>query len=150
MATTYLIDSNILIYAGNEDSEYHTRASEVMRKMSVGEIQACIAYQSLYEFYAVITDPKRVEKPVSLQTAREATEQYMKARNIRKIHPLRTNLRNVVVLLRKYEISKQNIFDLVLVATMMDNKVTGIYTNNEVHFRRFDFLEVVNPLQSVA
>lgn len=145
MATTYLIDSNILIYASNEDSEYQPQALEVMHKVLAREIQACTAYQSLYEFYAVITNPKRVEKPISLQQARETIERYMRARNIRKIYPVKTNLKNVLKLLKKYEVSKQNIFDLVLVATMMDNKVTGIYTRNEAHFNQFDFLEVVNP-----
>lgn len=117
MAITYLIDSNVLIYASNEDSEYQPQALEVMRNVLAGEIRACIAYQSLYEFYAVVTDPRRVEKPISLQRARATIERYMRARNIRKIHPLKTNLKNVVELLKKYEVSKQNVFDLVLVAT---------------------------------
>jgi len=99
MATTYLIDSNVLIYATNEDSEFHPQALEVVRKVLEGKIRACVAYQNLHELYAVITDPKRVERPLSPRDAREVIEFYIKARNIRK-----SNISNALELLKKYDV----------------------------------------------
>ena len=130
MATTYLIDSNILIYAANEDSPHQKPASQIMSKVITGNINACLSYQTLYEFYAIITDPKRVESPISPKKAQETIELYMMASNIKKIFPQKTNLQNTLSLLNKYEVSKQAIFDLVLIATMMDNGVQGVIYNN--------------------
>ncbi|MDI6736305.1 MAG: type II toxin-antitoxin system VapC family toxin [bacterium] len=148
MVTTYLIDSNILVYAANKNSPYQRFALEVMNKVIIGKMNACLSYQTLYEFYAIITDPKRVESPISPKKAQETIELYMVASNIKKIFPQKTNLQNTLSLLKKYKVSKQTIFDLVLVATMMDNGVEGIYTTNETHFKQFEFLEIINPLKT--
>ncbi len=147
MAIIYLIDSNILVYAANEDSPHQKLASGIMDKATTGKINACLAYQTLYEFYAIITDPKRVESPILPKEAQETIRLYMMASNVKKIFSQKTNLQNTLSLLKKYETSKQNIFDLVLIATMMDNGVEGIYTANEAHFKQFEFLEVINPLK---
>ena len=67
-----LIDTNILVYAYNLDSQLHPRASAFLEEeVLTGNIKACLPYQSLYEFYAVITDPARVEKPVKPEKAKE-------------------------------------------------------------------------------
>ena len=79
--------------------------------------------------------------------AREIIDTYRRARNVKKIYPLETNLRNTLDILTRYSISCQDIFDAVLVATLMDNGVRGIITADEEGFRHFEFLEVVNPLR---
>ncbi|MEW6620911.1 MAG: PIN domain-containing protein [bacterium] len=149
MATTYLIDSNILVYAYDLDSHYHKKAKEIIdKKVLSGKINACVSHQVLYEFYAVITDSRRVGSPLESDKAREIIESCQKAVNLKKIFPLSNTLKTVINLLKKYSVSKQSVFDLVLVATMMDNNIKGIYTTNEAHFKQFEFLEVINPLKA--
>lgn len=53
---TYLIDTNILVYAFNLDSEFNNQAMRIMDDAINGEIKAFIAEKSLYEFFAIITD----------------------------------------------------------------------------------------------
>ncbi|MGH7909206.1 MAG: type II toxin-antitoxin system VapC family toxin [Thermodesulfobacteriota bacterium] len=143
----YAIDANILVYAYNLDSPFNPRASAFLEEeVLTGNIKACLPYQSLYEFYAVITDPARVEKPVKPEKAKEIIETYMRARNIPKIYPRKSNPRNVLELVSKYKIVKQEIFDAVFVATLLDNSVDGIITKNTKHFDGFEFLKVLSPL----
>ena len=142
----YAIDANILVYAYNIDSPLNPRASTFLeQEVLTGNIRGCLAYQSLYEFYAIITDPGRVEKNVALEKAKEILKTYMKARNIPKIYPRKSNLRNVLDLFSRHKITKQEIFDAVFVATLLDNGVDGIITRNTKHFDRFEFLTVLNP-----
>ena len=142
----YAIDASILVYAYNLDSPFNPRASAFLEEeVLTGNIKACLPYQSLYEFYAVITDPARVEKPVKSEKANEIIETYMRARNIPKIYARKSNLRNVLDLISKYNVAKQEIFDAVLVATLLDNGVDGIITKNTKHFERFEFLKVLSP-----
>jgi uncharacterized protein len=143
----YAIDANILVYAYNLDSQFNLKAFAFLKEeVLTGNVKACLPYQSLYEFYAIITDPKRVEKPAKTNEAKEVVEVYMMARNIPKIYPRKSNLRNVLNLLSEYDISRQEIFDVVFVATLQDNGVDGIITRNTKHFNRFEFLEILNPL----
>jgi predicted nucleic acid-binding protein len=143
----YAIDANILVYAYNLDSPLNPRASAFLEEdILTGNIKACLPYQSLYEFYAIITDPRRVEQPVELKEAREVIGAYIRARNVPKIYPRKSNLKNTFELLSKYNITKQEIFDVVFVATLLDNGVDGIITRNTKHFERFEFLKVLNPL----
>ena len=143
----YAIDANILVYAYNLDSPFNLRASVFLEEdVLTGNIKACLPYQSLYEFYAIMTDPGRVENPVQPEKAKEIIETYLRARNIPKIYPHKSNLRNVLDLISKYNVAKQEIFDAVLVATLLDNGVNGIITKNTKHFDRFEFLKVLNPL----
>lgn len=143
--TIYLIDSNILVYAHNMASQYHEKAKEITEQAINGDIKASISYQNLYEFYAIITDPKRVEKPVSLEEALDLVETYRKAPKVKKVYPRKTNLDHVLKLLREHGLTKQSVFECLLVATMIENNIRGIYTRNYSHFRRFKFLEVINP-----
>ncbi|MBI2487381.1 MAG: PIN domain-containing protein [Deltaproteobacteria bacterium] len=143
----YAIDTNILVYAYNLDSPLNQRASAFLEDdILTGNIKACLPFQSLYEFYAIITDPRRVEKPVEPKEAKGVIEAYTRARNIPKIYPRKSNLKNTFDLLSKYNITKQEIFDVVFVATLLDNGVDGIITRNTKHFERFEFLKVLNPL----
>ncbi|HWP93380.1 MAG TPA: PIN domain-containing protein [Thermodesulfobacteriota bacterium] len=143
----YAIDTNILVYAFNLDSPLNPKAHAFLKEeVLTGSISTCLPYQSLYEFYSVITNARRVEKPLPTGQAREIIETYIRAKNIPKIYPRKSNLRNVINLLSNYDIAGQDIFDLVFVATLLDNGVDGIITRNTKHFARFEFLNVMNPL----
>jgi predicted nucleic acid-binding protein len=129
VVVVHAIDANILVYAYNLDSPLNQKAYAFLKEeVLTGNIEACLSYQSLYEFYSIITNPKRVEKPLEPSRAREIIETYMRAKNIPKIYPHKSNLRNVLNLLSKYEIVGQEMFDIVFVATLLDNGVEGIIT----------------------
>jgi predicted nucleic acid-binding protein len=44
--------------------------------------------------------------------------------------------------------SRKQIFDVAIAAILKDNDVFGIYTANVDDFNQFNFLEVINPLES--
>ena len=48
-------------------------------------------------------------------------------------------------LMKRYPIKRQEIFDLQLVATMLSNQVSRIYTFNRDDFLKFTELEVLEP-----
>ena len=51
METTYLIDTNILVYAYNEDVEFHEEALKILENALNKNIHAAIADKSLFEFF---------------------------------------------------------------------------------------------------
>lgn len=144
-STVNLIDTNILAYANNKDSQFHTTCLTLVEKAINGEIEAVVAIQNLTELYAVITDKRRVEHPLSPQKAKELIEFY-KQSNIRVITPTITTINILVELIEKHKPNSQSIFDYLLAATMIDNSIYGIYTVNSEHFKHFDSIKIINPI----
>jgi len=48
-------------------------------------------------------------------------------------------------LLKQHEVTRQDIFDLQLIATMLVNHVTRLYTYNQDHFSKFKEIEAMRP-----
>ena len=141
-----MLDTNILVYAADEMSEFHARSKEVRDRGMQGEIPVAVSPQILFEFFAVVTNPRRVTEPRSPQEAREEMEKYLAATAIRKIHPGDDIIRRVLTLLEQHpQIARPDIFDCVLVATMQANGVRRIYTYTRQHFTPFTDIEVLTP-----
>jgi len=143
--TASLVDTNILVYANNRDSSHHVVSKKLIEDALNGNIEAVLSIQNLTELYAIITDKKRVEHPLSCDKAKRIIELYVINDNISIIHPSYQTPYTITKLIEKYKPVGQSIFDYLLVATMFDNNITQIYTNNTKHFEHFEFLEVINP-----
>ena len=99
----------------------------------------------LAEFYAIITDPRRVSAPY---TAAEAWQEVEKIRHKRGIRILPVPVDVVdrwLELLQAHPVTRARVFDLQLVATMLGNEVRSIYTFNVRDFTPFSELEVLTP-----
>lgn len=140
-----LLDSNILIYALDSASAFHHEAKSLREEALRAKIQACVCPQVLMEFFAVITNPRKVRAPLTSQKAREEVEKYLTSTNILKIYPTEDLLERMVTFLTKYEIKGTQIFDLQLVATMLANGVTRIYTYNQSDFTQFKEVKAILP-----
>ena len=140
-----LLDTNILVYATFKDSILYKQAREIRDKALRGEIKACLSPQILAEFYSVVTNSKRVTNPLTPKEAREVVELYFSTLHISKILMKRTTIQRTVKLAEKYKIKGQSIFDTQLIATMLDNGIKRIYTNNEKDFKKFREIEAINP-----
>jgi len=140
-----LIDTNILVHANNEDSLYHKTSKDLIENALNGDIEVALSIQNLVEFYAVITDKRRVEHPISPKRAKELLEFYHVNEFIKIIHPLHKTINTLANLIEKYKPKGQSIFDYLLIATMNDHGISQIFTRNTKDFKIFDFLKVVNP-----
>lgn len=141
--TAGLIDTNILVYANNQDSPFHRTSQRLVEQALNRNIKAVLAVQNLAELYAIITDKKRVEHPLNYDTAKKLIEFY--ENHITVIHQTQHTVRTLTKLIGMYKPSAQSIFDCLLTATMLDNSIHKIYTGNSKHFELFDFISVVNP-----
>ena len=138
-----VIDTNVLVYAADDSSEFH-EASRELRDSE--DIALAITPQILMEFYAIITDPRRVTSPRSGEEARAEIEKYVHSPRILTLHPTQDVLTRVLALLETYpQVTRQTIFDLFIVATMLGNGVNRIYTLNESDFAPFSEIEVLRP-----
>jgi predicted nucleic acid-binding protein len=138
-----LLDTNVLVYAADAGSPFHEPAKQLRDRGFRGEIPLVVSPQVLLEFF---TNPRRVQTPRFPQEATAEITKYMGSRRIRTIHPRTDILRRVLALHAQHpQVTRQEIFDLHLAATMLANGITRIYTYNQQHFTPFPELTVLTP-----
>lgn len=138
-----LLDTNILVYAYNVDSEYNAVCRALLDRVMKGELNVCLAPQILFEFFAVVTNPARVTKPI---TSKDALDEIAKlADSIPLITPPINVHEDVINLMRQLEFGSKHIYDMVLAATMFSNGVTQLYTYDVGGFQKIPGIRVLNP-----
>ena len=140
-----LLDTNVLVHAYNQSSPQHQRASEVIRDALHSRLDACLTPQILCEFFSVVTNPRRVGKPLTTSDALRICEDLWLCREIEVLESQTSTTSVVFSLTKQHGITGDQIFDCVIAATAKEHEVERIYTENTRDFEIFDFLEVVNP-----
>ena len=109
-----------------------------------GEIQACIAQQVLFEFFAVITNAKRVELPLPSDKAAELCLDLWECDEIGKIPPPSWYLEKSSAWLRARGYQAPRL-DCILAVSAKVNKIDVIYTENVKDFNKYGFIKVQIP-----
>ena len=147
MDSPVFLDSNILVYAVNEKSPYYAGARAIFDVINKGELRVCLSPQVLGEFYAVITNPRKLERALSPQEAAGVVERFLSSNAVLKLYPQKSTLGLTLKLVKHYQIKALDFFDAQIVATMLDNGVTTIYTVNEQDLAKFEEIKAVNPFE---
>ena len=142
----FFLDTNILVYSIDSQSPFHSKARDLLEK--AGELRLCVSPQVMGELYATITNPRKVTNPLKPMEAAELVEKLWKAEAIFKIFPKNTTFELALELARKYKLRALDFFDAQIVATMLDNGVSVIYTANEEDFAKFKEISTINPLKT--
>ncbi|MCD6263611.1 hypothetical protein J7L60_04305 [Candidatus Bathyarchaeota archaeon] len=95
-----------------------------------------------------MTDPRRVENPLSAEEAADICLDLWECQEIEKAVPTSTAPREVFQLAEELKLKGATIFDCVLAVTVKENGVEVIYTENTHDFEKYRFLKVLNPLRT--
>lgn len=145
MNNCFAIDTNILVYAHDKDNPYHKSMKDFLVATIKNNPQSlCIPYQVLLEFIHAIT--KRVKKPLSIEQAILLVK-YYQSLDIQIIYPKPTQLETLLTIFKQTPF-KNRLFDIAIIATLKDNNIRGIYTVNTKDFIGYDFLSVINPINT--
>lgn len=138
-----LVDANVLVYSALEGAEHHQVCAALLELGRDGGAELCLAPQVLYEYYAVMTNPKLADPVLSVAEALDDIEAFVGAFPL--IHPTDDHLERVLDLVAASRLTRQNIFDMALAATMLGNQVSQIYTYNARHFSKIPGISVLQP-----
>ena len=144
-----MVDTNILVYAHNQDSPYFNQAKSVLAGL-IDNGGFSISTLVSFEFFAVITNGRKVEAPLSSETALCVIDDMIESENIDVLHvnddyDFFQWLRNYIKTTKRYQI-----YDTFIAYAMFQNEMTELYTNNTKDFKKFDFIEAVNPFRRSA
>jgi predicted nucleic acid-binding protein len=139
-----IVDANILVYALDADAPQHV-ACRTLLEAAQGEapVTLYVTPQILCEFYAIVTNARRVLKPSSSADALAAISDMLGFLRVLPV-PV-TVIDEVMALLRRRPVTGGEIFDLQIVATMKLNGISRIYTFNAGDFTPFSEIEPLTP-----
>jgi len=140
-----LVDANVLVYAFHQESEHHSASRGILNQAQGGKVLLCVTPQVLAEFYAVVTDHRRVAAPRHPEEALQAIGLILAMPGMTLLPTPDGLVDRWVVLARQHPVTGGAVFDLQLVATMLGNGVSKIYTFDRSHFERFNEIEVLRP-----
>ncbi|MFA7303158.1 MAG: PIN domain-containing protein [Methanoregula sp.] len=137
-----LIDTNLLVYAFDADSgDKQQAAQELLSRCWRHEMQFAVSTQNLAEFSAIVRE--KVSHPASgdevraflyvITEFRDWTILTYGAETVIRAHEIRDN----------YSL---HFWDALLVATMEENSIRTIYTEDK-HFTRVPWLKRINPFE---
>lgn len=139
------VDTNILVYAHREDSEFYPEARRAMLELAEGHRLWGIPWPCVHEFISVVTHPSIYSPPTKIKTALDAVEVWMETPFCQMIgegkgyfHPLRE-------FAESGKVRGAMIHDARIATICLHNGVTELWTADR-DFSRFKQLTTVNPL----
>ncbi len=136
-----LIDSNLLCYVFD--------GSEPGKRRICGELVAdcwkkkrdfAVSVQNLSEFYVVVT--KKISNPIPEKVAKRFIELIIDFRGWHIINYSALTIKSAIDISTEYSI---HYWDALLAATMRENYVACVYTENDDDFGKIPWLKTINP-----
>ena len=142
-----VFDTNVLIYAVDEDSGFHDPCLQFLEKSAMDPAPIFLTWSICYEFLRVSTHPRVLRSPRTLQDAWHFIEQLMKSPGF---HLLTATDRHSAVVSQTLtelpDIRGNLVHDLHTAVLMREHGVSRICTR-DTGFHRFPFLTVIDPLR---
>jgi predicted nucleic acid-binding protein len=133
-----LIDSNLLIYALNDDAAKQKKAQAFIRSLK----QPVLAQQNIFETVKVVTH-HTFPTAFSAQEAVEIMD--ILSAQIQIVSPTSFTHSIALELLQKYSVTGTEVSDAYLVATALSHNITKIATDNVKHLGIYQEIEIINP-----
>ena len=138
-----VVDTNVLVYALDADAPQHAVSRALLETGQAGRAALYMTSQIVCEFYAVVTNPRRVQNPSSPAAALAAISSLL---GFLHVLPAPAHIvEELIRLLRRRPVIGGDIFDLQILATMTVNGIERIYTFNAHDFASFPAFAVLAP-----
>jgi uncharacterized protein len=139
------VDTNLLVYAHREDSEWHAAAKTCLVELATSGSPWAIAWSSLHEFVAVVTHPRIYSPPTPQAMAFAALKAWLVSPGLHLIHEGPGYLDKLENLCLKAKIAGGKIHDARIAAVCLNHGVSELWTADR-DFSLFPDLRTRNPL----
>lgn len=143
----FVVDTNVLVYAANSDSPEHERCRELLEQWRTGNVPWYSTWTILYEFVRVVTHPRVLPRPLRAERAIGFVEAVLAspAHSVLVESPRHLAVARDVVA-GVPALAGNLVHDFHTAVLMREHGVYRVYTR-DADFRRFSFLEVIDPLE---
>jgi len=139
------VDTNILVYAHREDSDFHDRAATNVRELAEGAPTWAIPWPCIHEFVAVVTHPRIYAPPTSMADALEQVAAWLESPSLMLLGETADHWATLRALLSKSRLAGPAVHDARVAAICLQHGVRTLWTADR-DFSRFPRLPTFNPL----
>ncbi len=139
------VDTNILVFAHREESEFHDEAASCMVSLAEGSQPWGIPVSCLHEFLAVVTNLKVFAPASTTEQALAQMDAWLASPQASVLHSGQQHVAVLSDLSRKAKLKGGQFHDARIAAICLENAVSVLWTADR-DFGRFKALKTVNPL----
>jgi toxin-antitoxin system PIN domain toxin len=139
------VDTNLLIYAHREDTDFHSRAKEVLKDLAEGSRRWSIPWNCLHEFLAITTHSRIFNPPSPGDLALRAIDVWLDSPSCEMLAEGPGYYEVLTKFVTKSRITGPMIHDARIAALCINSGVQELWTADR-DFSRFPQLKTRNPL----
>jgi toxin-antitoxin system PIN domain toxin len=144
----FLVDTNVLVYAADQDSPHHEACHRLVRESRDRASAWYVTWGICYEFLRVVTHPRVFRQPWSAAEAWSFVDALLASPFLGILVPGERHREAAAQVLGELPHLAGNLMhDAHTAVLMREHGVRVIYTR-DTDFHRFPFLELVDPVAS--
>ncbi len=141
---THGIDTDFLVAAEIQDHPFHREADALLQSLLADGHDLAVAPQTLAEFIHIVTDGKRMPRPLIMAEAISRAEHWWQAAEVVRVFHDGQAVTDFLVWLTRHKLGRKRLLDTMLAASFHSAGVKRIVTNNERDFKVLGIFEIVN------
>jgi len=139
------VDTNILVYAHREDSEWHEAARARVAELAEGRVPWAIAWPCVHEFLAIVTHPQIYAPPTPLASAVDQVEAWLEAPTLVLLSESGDYWHELRATIEAGRVVGPQVHDARIAALCLQHGVRELWSADR-DFGRFPVLKTTNPL----
>lgn len=139
------VDTNILIYAHREDSEFHNLAMSRLSALAESGGPWAIPWPCIHEFLGVVTHPRIFNAPTPFGVALDTVDAWLESPSVALLAEADEYWPLLRALVAAGKIVGPRVHDARIAALCLQHGVRELWSADR-DFSRFPDLKVVNPL----
>lgn len=143
--TLIAVDTNILVYAHDQDSPWHERARTCVRDLAESAATWAIPWPCVHEFLAVVTHAKIMRRAGAMADALEQIEIWMESPSLQMLGEMQGHWRELKSIILQGRLTAGQVHDARIAAICREHGVTQLWTADR-DFTRMAGLKTRNPL----
>jgi uncharacterized protein len=139
------LDTNLLVYAHREDSQWHVRAYTVIKDLAEGASIWTIPWPCIHEFLAIVTHPRIYSPPTPMSRALTQIDAWLESPSLILLSESEGYWKELRSAVETGRISGAQVHDARVAALCRFHGIDELWTADR-DFGRFTGLIVKNPL----
>jgi uncharacterized protein len=140
-----VVDTNVLVYAHMRDSVHHADASSLVEHAKDARSELRLFPQMMAEFYATVTNPRRVTAVMSPAEALVVLDDLLSFPGFQLLGLPSDDVTRWIRLLKAHPVRGQDVYDYQIAAAMEAHGIRTIRNYNLDDFRDFPHINALKP-----
>ncbi|MCH7530846.1 MAG: PIN domain-containing protein [Gemmatimonadetes bacterium] len=139
------VDTNVLVYAHRQDSEWHVEAATALRSLAEGRAPWAIPWPCIHEFLAITTHPRIYDPPTKFAAALDQVSGWLESPTLTLLCEGPGYAGRLTDILRTSKVAGAKVHDARVAALCIYHGVRELWSADR-DFTRFTALAVRNPM----